>query len=346
MFYNPGGPGGPASKELVELYDAGRERLDSEIWARFDIIGVDLRGTGFSDPLDCNGTQGFANLYPDTDSAAAQLVASNRAFRRSCLELTGSPLFDYMDTASIARDHEAVRQALGGEKITWFGQSYGTQLGPRWAELYPEAFRAMLLDAISNVGQPPIAAYVEGGASVEATFRFFLEWCDQQNFTTCPLAHSNNTPEQQWSGLLEKATATSPSTVATLVQTAWEALYSPAWPASHGVGFQFLAESIYNASAGIESPKEATQPGADSRYNLSTSWAERIVTCADRWHPETSSVDWKYKKLIAQSEFPLMQGISATQLFALRCAGLSPPSRNPPHATDIPDYEGFPTICK
>lgn len=49
--------------------------------------------------------------------------------------MTGSPLFDYMDTKAIARDHEAVRIALGGEPMTYLGLSYGTQLGSQYAEL-------------------------------------------------------------------------------------------------------------------------------------------------------------------------------------------------------------------
>ena len=102
------------------------------------MIGVDLRGTGFSNPIKCNSTI-FANrspsIFPDSESATEQLLTRNRAFRESCLDMTGTPLFDYMDTVSIVKDHKAVRKALGGDKITWFGQSYGTQLGYQWAEL-------------------------------------------------------------------------------------------------------------------------------------------------------------------------------------------------------------------
>ena len=52
-----------------------------------------------------------------------------------------------MDTVSVARDHEALRLALGENKINWLGISYGTQLAANYAQLYPTRTRAMVLDA-------------------------------------------------------------------------------------------------------------------------------------------------------------------------------------------------------
>ena len=284
--------------------------VDAELLDRFDVIGVDLRGTGFSDPIKCNSTI-FANrppsIFPDGESATEQLLTRNRAFRESCLDMTGTPLFDYMDTVSIVKDHEAVRKALGGDKSTWFGQSYGTQLGYQWAELYPDVFRAILLDAISDYGQPSIAQFVEGAASTEATFRYFLEWCEQQNTTICPLAHQIKTPEEQWTQLLHKAAAASPTALQTTLTTAWSAMYSPAEPPVMEVGFQYLAGQIYNASLESNAPKSVAGIGsATSPYNTSSAYAETAVSCADQAHSDTSYVDWQYKKLIAQSEAPLM----------------------------------------
>lgn len=345
MFYNPGGPGELASKAIANFVQ-DPSKLDAALWERFDIVGVDLRGTGFSNPIKCNGSAGIDSLYPVTEATAEKLLATNRAFRKSCIELTGSPLFDYMDTVSIVHDHEAVRLAIGGEKITWLGQSYGTQLGSQWAELYPNAFRAVLLDAVSALGQPTIAGFVEGAASVEAIFEYFLEWCGKQNTTTCPLAHQEKTPKEQWQALLEKASNQSDATLYAAISTALGALYQPAWPASQGVGFQYLAEAIYNATKSIPSPKHPEVPGAESRYNLSSHWGKTAVSCCDRWYPDSSWQDWQYKKIIGQTETPLMQGISPAANFAQKCAGLTPPTRNPPHPIHVPECEGFPTICR
>lgn len=49
------------------------------------------------------------------------MIDRNVAFRESCLQMTGRPLIDFMDTISIVKDYEAIRQALGSGKITYLG---------------------------------------------------------------------------------------------------------------------------------------------------------------------------------------------------------------------------------
>ena len=104
----------------------GQMRVKDEILDRFDFIGVDLRGSGLSTPISCSMDlyNAAPEFYAPTPESYEALVTHNLAFRQSCLDMTGSDLIDYMDTISIVHDHEAVRQALGGEKGTWLGQSY------------------------------------------------------------------------------------------------------------------------------------------------------------------------------------------------------------------------------
>ena len=188
---------------------------------------------------------------------------------------------------------------------------------------------------------------MEGAASTEATFRYFLEWCEQQNSTFYPLAHQTKTPEEQWTQLLHKAAAASPTALQTTLTIAWSAMYSLAEPPAMEVGFQYLAGQIYNASLESNAPKSVAGIGsATSPYNTSSAYAETAISCADQAHSDTSYVDWQYKKLIAQSEAPLMQGFSAQASFQLVCAGLPPPSRNPPHPIYIPQSKELPMICK
>ena len=124
LFYNPGGPGDQASMILGQaLTDSPGSGLHPEIWDRFDIVGMDLRGSGLSENIHCNRTLYNTRfpLYLTDEESYQTLHDRNVAFRNSCLEMTGLPLIDYMDTISIVRDYEAIRQALGGEKITWLG---------------------------------------------------------------------------------------------------------------------------------------------------------------------------------------------------------------------------------
>ena len=92
-------------------------------------------------------------LFPKTEQQFQQLLKHNREVGLNCLDKAGD-LVRHMDTVSVARDHEALRQALGENKINWLGISYGTQLAANYAQLYPSRTQAMVLDAPLEHSQP------------------------------------------------------------------------------------------------------------------------------------------------------------------------------------------------
>lgn len=96
-----------------------------------------------------------------------------------------SPLTEYVDTISIARDVDAVRFALGEEKWTFFGLSYGTRLGTAYLELFPERVRAMLMDGVADHTVDGFHIVKAQVAAADAEFNRFAEWCHSNS--TCPL---------------------------------------------------------------------------------------------------------------------------------------------------------------
>ena len=90
-----------------------------------------------------------------------------------------------MDTVSVARDHEALRQALGENKINWFGISYGTQLAADYAQLYPTRTQAMVLDAPLEHSLPEMHQVATEIIAAEDPFNRFADWCPSQE--TCAL---------------------------------------------------------------------------------------------------------------------------------------------------------------
>ena len=52
----------------------------------------------------------------------------------------------YLSTDAVARDLDLIRQALGDEKLSYLGFSYGTLIGSHYADRYPDRIRAMVLD--------------------------------------------------------------------------------------------------------------------------------------------------------------------------------------------------------
>jgi pimeloyl-ACP methyl ester carboxylesterase len=149
LLVNPGGPGGSG----LSLAGSVASELDPQVAAEYDIIGFDPRGVGSSSPaLHCDPGF-FHGVRPDyiPASQAAELVLENRAktYAADCAKRFGW-LLPHMTTADVARDMDAIRAALGQQKISYFAYSYGTYIGEVYATLFPHRIRRMVLD--STVG--------------------------------------------------------------------------------------------------------------------------------------------------------------------------------------------------
>jgi pimeloyl-ACP methyl ester carboxylesterase len=188
IVVNPGGPGGPGAEAVASGF-----ALSSTITSRFDTIGFDPRGVGLSHPVVCGGNEVSAP-HPDipaTSAQFAQLAAYNTALARSCRALTG-PLFDFLDTESVARDMDAIRAALGEKKLNFYGISYGTLMGQEYAATFPTHVGVMVLDSNMDHSQTSTWQFLESqSASTEANFTQFVAWCEQ---TAACLLHGQDVP--------------------------------------------------------------------------------------------------------------------------------------------------------
>jgi pimeloyl-ACP methyl ester carboxylesterase len=189
LFFNCGGPGCPAVRFLHEV---GTALFPEATLARFDLIGFDPRGTGASAPVTCDvDWDEYLSIDPSPDSAEerAAWLAGARAYADACAA-NGGALLPFMGTENVVSDMERVREALGEETISFLGLSYGTSLGARYADRYPQHVRAFALDS----GQPSfveprtfIPEWVEG---IERAFSAFLADC--AGAMTCPFYSGGN----------------------------------------------------------------------------------------------------------------------------------------------------------
>ncbi|GAB1640619.1 alpha/beta hydrolase [Krasilnikovia sp. MM14-A1259] len=153
LFVNPGGPGGQGTAiAYFSPYFLGNDVLD-----RFDIVGFDPRGIGFSDNVKCfrsprEQSQALAGMnvpFPLARPEERAYVAAAKEFGRACSS-TGRPLTAAMSTAQSARDMDVLRRAVGDQKLSYLGFSYGTALGQYYANLFPDRVRALALDGVIN----------------------------------------------------------------------------------------------------------------------------------------------------------------------------------------------------
>ncbi|MEV0498559.1 alpha/beta hydrolase, partial [Streptomyces spectabilis] len=185
LVFNPGGPG--ASGMYFPLVRALPEFR--RLAAAYDLVGYAPRGVGRSAPLSCQDPEEFTKtptsspVHPDA-AAKAERIERARAYARGCAERAGAALAHYT-TLNNARDLDVLRAALGEEKLTFMGASYGTYFGAVYATLFPTHVRRMVFDSAVNPDPEQIwyANNLDQSAAFERRWADFLAWVAKHDRT-------------------------------------------------------------------------------------------------------------------------------------------------------------------
>jgi pimeloyl-ACP methyl ester carboxylesterase len=158
LFDIDGGPGLPVTKN-AEFY----AQFGAAYRVRRDVVLVDQRGTGGSNPLLCPDLSkpetAYQPLYP------AELVRKCRKVLEVSADLTK------YGTQEAVRDLDDVRAALGYTKINVFGLSYGSTVALRYLATYPHRVRAAVLMGVSPpAAMPPKSHAVAGHRAITILF--------------------------------------------------------------------------------------------------------------------------------------------------------------------------------
>ncbi|MET9961236.1 alpha/beta hydrolase [Streptomyces sp. NPDC006326] len=147
LVFNFGGPGGSGISTLP-----GAAKEYEALRARYDLVSFDPRGVGRSAPVECEDDKQLDAYYaqdstPDTPEEEADFVDNIKKYQQACKTKSGKVL-PYVGTENAARDLDRIRQALGDEKLYYFGISYGTELGGVYAHLFPKNIGRAVFDAV------------------------------------------------------------------------------------------------------------------------------------------------------------------------------------------------------
>jgi pimeloyl-ACP methyl ester carboxylesterase len=143
VMFIAGGPG-QAATEVASIVDLALR----DTRKRRDVFLVDQRGTGHSNPLTCVGADG--KPLPLADVSRSPTAAELADYAKRCaqsLQGRADPRF-YTTTQAIA-DLDAVRAALGVDKLNLIGGSYGTRVAQQYAARYPAHVRSVVLDGVA-----------------------------------------------------------------------------------------------------------------------------------------------------------------------------------------------------
>lgn len=183
LVVDPGGPGASGTALAASL---AKSPAAAPLRDRFDLVGFDPRGVGTSEPrITCRSDAELdADRATDTESdlspeGVKKQLAETTAYGAKCVEATkyGKEFLANVGTRDVVRDLDVLRAALGDEKLTYLGYSYGTQIGAAYAEAYPRNVRAMVLDGAIDPAQGLVDSLITQAAGFQDALDEFGKWC-------------------------------------------------------------------------------------------------------------------------------------------------------------------------
>jgi len=166
LFFLAGGPG-QAATELAAVVNTTFKTVRNQR----DIVLIDQRGTGKSNPIQCEGDEALLNDYAINDETY-DLVADIK----TCIEEHKDYDLSQYSTAEAIKDFEAVREYLGYKTINLYGGSYGTRAGLVYMRMFPQSIRSVILDSVA----PTQVVVGPFGVFGNRAFDLMLQDCQQQ----------------------------------------------------------------------------------------------------------------------------------------------------------------------
>ncbi|MFD4669815.1 alpha/beta fold hydrolase [Lentzea sp. NPDC058450] len=307
LVVDPGGPGGSAAEfALSGLFSA-------EVRARFDIVGIDQRGTGGSLAIRCADLlPGGPSIHPGDEAGFKALLKHNRDVLAKCRDRSG-PVFDHADGATVAQDMDAARRALGERKISYFGLSYGTVFGQAYAERFGRNLRAMVLDSVVDHSADLLRFVGDRAAASDDAFREFEKWCGSS--TDCSV-HGQDV-RQAWEAALVRADA-GPGGRQELLDNMYFALRGPDW---------LYAADLIAGTPSFRSQAFEPNYGSVRLATVCQDFSLRLDTYRE------------YQRMRADElrRSPILRGSFLGHDEATACAGIAGRPANSPHRLDIGD---------
>ena len=113
-----------------------------------------------------------------TTPSGTQIVDTDKRFAEGCEQRSGA-ILQHVGTNDSARDMDVIRRAVGEDKISYFGFSYGSELGATWATLFPDTVRAMVIDGAADPDADPVQSNLEQLHGFEGALDTFLAQCSE-----------------------------------------------------------------------------------------------------------------------------------------------------------------------
>jgi pimeloyl-ACP methyl ester carboxylesterase len=299
ILTNPGGPGDGGLDLGVEL--AGS--VPGTVGADYDWVSWDPRGNGTSTPrLHCQGGYFKAprrSYVPSSKSLLHYWLHRAKSYADAC-ERHHPTLLANDTTRDSALDMESIRTALGVNKISYYGYSYGTYLGQVYSTLFPTHLKYMVLDSNVNPHRIWYQANLDQDKAFQRNIEIYFKWVAQHN-KAYHLGATKTAVSKRYNHDLATLTRKpdgrlGPDEFADAAEGA--AYYNFDWP---GLTEAWSSYSVHGHPGGlIEQYEENDTPGDDNGFV-----GYNAVQCTDTQWP-TSWKRWKKDNTAYNRKYPFL----------------------------------------
>ncbi|EJF61449.1 hypothetical protein DICSQDRAFT_60485 [Dichomitus squalens LYAD-421 SS1] len=302
VSWDPRGVGTLTTPGEIHCFSSPEE-YNSFFNGTLELTGIDYTGA-FTDPHDIEHLLARAPLMQRKYEEAG----------RKCLDGPGERYLRYVGTASTVRDLIAMTDVIEGEGalVNYIGGSYGTYLGARFVNMFPERVGKVILDGVINSAIYANHSWALHNQLVDtdAVYRGFVTGCALAGPQGCTIASAGQTPEavhQTILGVLQAAygadvkagNAGSLITSYQIRAKLFNALYSPASWAS--VANELWPQIVGNVSAPSQSPSRRTRQ--DNKANATVSYTAIAIFCADDGvNPESTEMSTVFQSVVTQTQ--------------------------------------------
>ncbi|KZV95747.1 hypothetical protein EXIGLDRAFT_765947, partial [Exidia glandulosa HHB12029] len=200
LLFNPGGPGGSGTQTLLELGPL----MAQLVGPGYDLIGFDPRGVGATIPnVQCfepeewdEFIQTDALVMRTDDNSIAYARARDEIIANKCKaalggngqEQAGTSVEEwgggrFMDSASTATDMLRIVQALGQEKLNYWGIYF--------AAMYPDKVGLMMIDGVADGVHWRNGDVITNLQDADKVMDQFFDLCAKAGPSDCPIAEQS-----------------------------------------------------------------------------------------------------------------------------------------------------------
>ncbi|WP_242883757.1 alpha/beta hydrolase [Actinomadura litoris] len=176
LLANPGGPGGAGLEYTALMRPAMKDAAD-----RYDLIGFDPRFVGRSTPIYCGNGPKPTDTHSRREAFEASVRNAKDTAERCYAHGNNAALLPHASSRNVARDMDLIRAVLGERKLSYYGISYGADLGAAYTQMFPRNADRIVIDSVTDPAKTQYENFQAAGPAQERGLSEWAAWTAERS---------------------------------------------------------------------------------------------------------------------------------------------------------------------